>query len=347
VETGPEYLTVLDGATGKRITRIDWPSRELFKDTSRPYNYASRNQLGVAYLDGQTPHLLVERGTYNVIVLAAYRLRDGKLEKVWQWDNRQEDSTYRGQGAHWLHSADVDADGRQEVIIGSAVIDDDGTALWSTGLGHPDHCYVGDIDPARPGLEIYYGMESRQKERNGMCLVDAASGEILWGHEGYTRHVHSRGMCSDIDARFPGCECYSADTDETKKYAWSRLRTCRGEVISEENLGGFGALVAHWDADVQREILFGHRIVNYGEAQGRTLEPSVEGRVIAVVDLMGDWREEIITSLPGELRIYTTTIPAVDRRTCLMQDPIYRMDVAHGTMGYHKVPMLSYDLASE
>jgi rhamnogalacturonan endolyase len=290
---------------------------------------------------------LVERGTYNVIVVAAYRLVDGKLQEVWRWDNRNEDRTYSGQGSHWLHSADVDADGRQEVIIGSAVIDDDGTALWTTGLGHPDHLYVSDIDPARPGLEIYYGMETRQKERNGMCLVDAANGKILWGHEGFTRHVHSRGMCSDIDRRHPGSECYSADTDSSKKFAWARLRTAKGEVISEENLGGFGPHVVHWDADVQREVLLRGRIFNYEDPRRQNLQPRIEGSVVTVVDLVGDWREEIVTSVPGELRIYTTTIPAADRRACLMQDPIYRMDVAHGTMGYHKVPMLSYDLASQ
>ena len=35
--------------------------------------------------------------------------------------------------------------------------------------------YVGDIDPARPGLEIYYGIEPGRK-RGAMCLVGAATG---------------------------------------------------------------------------------------------------------------------------------------------------------------------------
>jgi len=344
VQTGPEHLTVLDGRTGTPVTRIDWPSRELFKDTGRAYTYASRNQLGVAYLDGKTPHLLVERGTYNVIVLVAYRLRGRRLEEVWRWDNRREDRSYWGQGAHWMHGADVDADGRDEVVIGSAVIDDDGTSLWTTGLGHPDHCYVGDLDPARPGLEIYYGMETRQKERNGMCLVEAATGRILWGHEGYTRHVHGQGLCSDIDARYPGSECYGADTDAEKKFAWARLRTCKGQVISEENLGGFSPRCVYWDADPQRELLRSGRISDYG---GPEIPPRVAGSLVAVADLLGDWREEIITSTAGELRIYTTTIPATDRSRCLMQDPIYRNDVAHAAMGYTQVPMTSYDLATE
>lgn len=343
VLTGPEYLTLLDGETGRPVTQIDWPSRELFKDTSRPYNYASRNQLGVAYLDGERPYLIVERGTYNTIVLIAYRLQDGNLAEHWRWDNRDLGREYQGQGAHWMHTADVDADGRDEVLIGSVVIDDDGSPLWTTGLGHPDHFYLGDLDPTRPGLEIYYGIESRRKERNGMCLVEAATGKILWGHEGYTRHVHGQGMCSDIDARHPGAECYSADTDSQKKFAWSKLRTVKGEVISEENLGGFSPRTVYWDADPQRELFRGGRISKYG---GPEIPPRIEGSLAAVADVLGDWREEIVTSVPGELRIYTTTIPAADRRPCLMQDPIHRMNVAHAAMGYFQVPMTSYDLAT-
>jgi len=174
-------------------------------------------------------------------------------------------------------------------------------------------------------------------------MVDAKTGAILWGHEGPTRHVHSKGMCSDIDPRFPGAECYSADTNSLKKYAWSKLRTCKGKVIDEKNIGGFGAPVAYWDADLQRELLLGSRIVKY---RGATLGGKTQGRIIAVADVLGDWREEIITSLPGEMRIYTTTIPATDRRVCLMTDPLYRMDVVVAAMGYHQVPMTSYDLST-
>ncbi len=342
VKTGPEYLTVLDGMTGGVVDRIDWPSRKPFEKTSRPYNYASRNQLGIAYLDGKNPYLIVERGTYNLIVVIAYKFKDRKLSEYWRWNNSTEPRKYWGQGAHWLHAADVDSDGRDEVVIGSAVLDDNGTSLWSTGLGHPDHVYVGDIDPDRKGMEIYYGMETRQKTANGMCLVEAATGEIIWGHKGFTRHVHGQGMCSDIDARYRGCECYGADTDEKKKFAWSKLRTCKGVVISEENLGGFNPWTAYWDADLQREFVRRGRIENYG---GDTILKPLEGkRVIAVADILGDWREELVVTDPGELRIYTTTIPARDRRVTLMQDRLYRLDVTMSSMGYTQVPMTSYFL---
>jgi len=335
VQTGPEYLTILDGATGKPITRVDWPSREGFPN----YNYACRNQLCVAYLDGKTPSLIVERGTYNLIKLVAYQLRDGKLHEQWRWDNSKEPKKYWGQGAHWMHAADVDGDGCDELVIGSAVIDHNGKALWSTGLGHPDHSYVGKIDPDRPGMQIYYGIETRQKA-NTMCLVDARTGEILWGHNEPTQHIHSSGLCSDIDPTHRGSECYSGERDFKDK-RW--LRDCKGNVLSNEDLGGLAPRAVYWDADPQRELLHGGRIWKY---KGPNLPPKVEGQVIAVADVLGDWREEIITSLPGELRIYTTTIPASDRRLCLMQDPLYRMDVVCAAMGYYQVPMTSYDLAT-
>jgi len=347
VREGAEYVSILDGMTGKLRTQVAWPSRKLFGSGERAYNYSARNQLGVAYLDGKTPCLIVVRGTYNVIVVVAYEFHGGKLRELWRWNNEDKSRKYWGQGAHWMHAADVDGDGRDEVVIGSMVLDDNGTALWTTGLGHPDHCYVGDLDPTRKGLEIYYGMESRQSTRNGMCMVDAATGKILWGYEGSTRHVHSRGLCSDIDPRHVGAECYSADTDEQKKLDWALLHNSNGEVIRRDKAPGaswgFGPLVAYWDADPQRELVPGSRIV---KADGTELGDRIEGRLVAVADILGDWREELIVSVEGELRIHATNIPAGDRRVCLMQDPLYRMDVVVGAMGYYQSPMLSYDMAT-
>ncbi|GAB6165704.1 rhamnogalacturonan lyase [Thermostilla marina] len=340
VQSGPEYLSILDGRSGKIVAQTDWPPREEMGG----YNYASRNQLGVAYLDGKNPYLIVERGTYKVIIVRAYRFADGKLHLVWEWDNRNAGAAYSGQGAHWMHADDVDGDGKQEVVLGSAVLDDDGKELWSTGLGHPDHVYVGEIDPDRPGLEIYYGLERRQQEGNGMCLVEAATGKILWGYRGYTRHVHSFGMCSDIDPRYKGAECYSADTDEQKKYAWSRLWSCKGEVISEANISGFGPRTAYWDADPYRELIIGHTIQKW---LGEPMPPKLEGSYVATIDLLGDWREEIITTVPGEIRIYVTDVQPKGRRVTWLADAVYRMDTVMATMGYYQVPMTSSLLSTD
>ncbi|HBO45679.1 MAG TPA: silent information regulator protein Sir2 [Planctomycetaceae bacterium] len=336
VRSGPEYVSVLDGMSGTEKAKILWPDREGFRD----YNYYCRNQMAVAYLDGKTPALLVQRGTYTFIKLYAYEFHDGKLRELWHWVSNDEKPNWNGQGAHCLRAADIDGDGRDEVALGSGVIDDNGTGLWCTGLGHPDHVYIGDLDPLRPGTEIYYGLERAQKAGNGMCMVDAATGRILWGIKRPTRHVHGQGLVADLDPRYPGCETYSADTDPKKKFAWSLLHDCKGNVISEENLGGFAPRAAYWDASTQRTIINGKGALTELDGPKRPLNVPLktEGTVVGVADILGDWREEIITTLPGEMRIYTTTIPARDRRLCLMQDPFYRADISTASQGYYQIP---------
>ena len=58
VVAGPEWFAVWDGLTGEEIARAAWPARAGFDC----YNFVSRNQLAVAYLDGRTPCLIVLRG---------------------------------------------------------------------------------------------------------------------------------------------------------------------------------------------------------------------------------------------------------------------------------------------
>jgi hypothetical protein len=112
VNTGPEFLSVLDGRTGREQARVNWPGRGDFGSGLSGYNYAARNQLGLAYLDGKTPCLLAARGTYTVMKLTAYQYSAGKLRQLWAWNSREEGVAWRGQGSHWMHSGDLDADGR-------------------------------------------------------------------------------------------------------------------------------------------------------------------------------------------------------------------------------------------
>jgi hypothetical protein len=343
VQTGPEYLSILDGQTGKQIAQDAWIPREPFYEINKQYayNYASRNQLAVAYLDGVHPHVIVLRGTYNLMIVRAYRLEGNELKLAWDWDNRKAPKSYWGQGGHWTWAADVDKDGCDELILGSCALDHDGKELWSTGMGHNDEAYVADLIPSRPGLEIYYGMEASQTKGNGMCMVDSRTGEIIWGIDFPTHHV-SPGFCSDIDRVYPGRECYSVETVnfEGKRTNFALMHSSEGKIINQSLMPASESVF--WDTDNQRELLGRGRIFEYN---GSTVfDTQVEGRVITVADFLGDWREEIITSLPGELRIYSTPILADTRHTCLMQDPIYRSNVAHISQGYNQIPMTTYDI---
>lgn len=207
--------------------------------------------------------------------------------------------------------------------------------MWFTGLKHNDAGYIADIDPAHPGLEIFYGIESRSP-RNGVCLVEAATGKILWGFEGPTTHVHSQGMIGDIDADYLGMECYAGEAKGGNQYF---LYSASGQRLSDKDMGSLSPRPLWWDADELKEININNFIIKF---KGDTLL-KIEGKVAFVGDIIGDWREEIITCLPGELRIYSTNIPALTRKVCLMQNRQYRLQAANASMGYFYPPQMGLE----
>jgi len=323
---GPEYLVKIDGKTGKIIRKTDWLSKEGFLGN---YNYWSRNFLTVAYLNGKSPSLIMQRGTYTIIKTIAL---DRNLTKEWYWESTGEYEKFKGQGQHGIMQGDVDFDGKDELIIGTFALDHDGKPMWYTGLKHNDAGYLADIDPSRPGMEIFYGIESRSP-KNGVCLVDAATGEIIWGFEGKTTHVHSQGMVADIDPDYPGMECYAGEAKGGDQFF---LYSSTGKRLSDKDMGSLTPRPVWWDADNLKELNINDLLLKY---KGDTLM-KLEGKVVMVGDIIGDWREEIVTSLPGELRIYSTNIPASDRKVCLLQNRQYRLGLANSTMGYFYPPQL-------
>lgn len=341
VYSGPEHLSILDGKTGKERVKIDWPERD-----GLPYNLSNRHQLCLAYLDGKTPCIIVLRGTYSRMTAIAYQMLTGpdRLEELWRWDNRWERHLDRwGQGAHTTHAVDLDGDGRDEIILGSIALDDDGSILWEQKLGHPDHVYVGDIDPSRNGLDVVFGIETRQRERNGVCMVDGKTGKLIWGLEKPTFHIHASGMVADIDPEHPGCETWSGEENSVED-RW--LRSSKGEFLKIPEkfpVRSLSPKSVWWSADLQRKMIVGNRPVDYPSFENFD-DTQFEGSIRLIADLYGDWREEVVTSYKGEIRIYTTTIPAKDRRTTFLQDRNYRATLTESTMGYPQIPLPSLDL---
>jgi rhamnogalacturonan endolyase len=327
VLTGSEYLVKIEPQTGKIIQKQDWISKEGFEQ----YNYWSRNFLTVAYLDGINPSLIMQRGTYSVIKTKAL---DKNLQPIWEWISLGEDEKYKGQGAHSIMTGDIDEDGKDELVFGTSALDNDGKPMWYTGLNHNDAGYIADILPERPGYEIFYGIESRSP-KNGVCVVDAKTGEIIWGYEGKTYHVHGQAMIGDFTEKHPGIECYAGEAKGGDKFF---LYTGDGKRLSDKNLWGLSPRAVWWDADDQKEICFNNDVFDY---EGET-KLKVEGKVLIVADIIGDWREEIVTSLPGELRIYSTNIITHKKKVCLMQNHLYRMAVADATMGYYNAPQVGF-----
>ena len=337
IRRGPEYLSVWDGLTGEDLAEAVWIPRWGEGDA-----WTNRNFIAIAYLDGVSPSIIMSRGTYHVIKTEAWVYRNRTLSRQWHWESGYEfGAGYYGQGGHWIHSVDVDDDGRDELLMGSFLLDDNGKALWTTRFRHADHVYVGEIDPHRPGYEIYYGVEgnpvSKMERGYGMAMVDALTGRVIWVSNETTRHIHDQGLVADITALSDGMECYSGEEGNERRWLWSS----DGLLLANESVFdmGLSPFAVFWDNDTQREILRSRYVLDYDRKEYLLAIP--EGSYIGQCDLFGDWREEFFMSVPGEVRIYSTTIPAADRRPTLLSDPIYRSDVAHMSMGYQQVPMLS------
>ncbi len=344
---GPEFLTAFEGATGKALATVDYvPGRGKVSDWGDAYgNRADRFLACVAYLDGTRPSAVFCRGYYTRAVLAAWDFRDGKLTKRWVFDT--DDGTpgnraYRGQGNHGISAGDLNADGKDEIVYGSCVIGSDGKGVYSTGLGHGDAMHVGDLDPDRPGLEVFKANGDNANPA-GIQLRDAWTGKQIWGVASAGKGGVGRACALDIDPRHKGMEMWG------KGNGVGGLFNAKGEKISDAsprvcNMGCW------WDGDLLRELLDGVTVSKWDHANSREarLFNGADHNVASnngsksnpclCADILGDWREEIVarTRDGKELRVFATTIPTEHRIPTLTHDPIYRLGVAWQNVAYNQ-----------
>lgn len=356
MQEGPEFLSLIDGQTGAELDRVDFIPRVNSgwwypEAPTKAYGHrANKFFFGAPYLDGLKPSLFIGRGIYTKTVMRTYDVVNKKLVSRWEWSATSTSDPYYGQGNHNYTIADVDADGRDEIVWGSMAVDDDGTGLYSTRLGHGDAMHVGDLDPFRKGVEAFRCLENSPV--HGTVFHDAATGEILIHHA--------------IDKDCGRC-CAANISDEIKGVAlWGGSKMFSASTREAVGIGGGPEnFRIYWDGDLLEEMTdhsgftsnkgYGTgTIFKYQNGQaaqiflaaGATSCNYTKGTPSLQADLFGDWREEVVWRREDNraIRIYTTVDPTTYRNYTLMHDHQYRQAVCWQMCGYNQPPHVSYFL---
>lgn len=350
---GKEFLYYANGSTGEPYVLMDYPLKRLESgesDLSSAWgdgygHRASKFFFGAPYLDGRHPSIFLGRGIYTRHKFVAYDVdpETHQLKQRWRWDNNAKSGPWYGQGYHNYGIADVDMDGRDEIIWGSMVIDDNGLGLSTVGLGHGDAQHHGDFDPYTWGLEGFFCNESAPANN----YRDLTTGKILHRYAGGSDD--GRAIAGNFCNTVPGAMGFSAHEDA--------VNCVTHEVSSSLTKNGVGMnFRCYWDGDLQEETFNGGDNTNgniYKYGNGNPIKVlsagltnnSTKATPCFMGDIFGDWREEfIMRTSDNNIVIYSTLTPTKWRNYSLWYDHQYRNGMVWEPCGYNQPPHTSYFL---
>lgn len=363
--SGPEYFTVFSGEDGSAIDTIEYPILRGDDINIWGDNYGNRVDrfLGcAAYLDGESQSIVTWRGYYTRMAAVAYDLKDGRLVERCRFDTNDYGDEYEHQGNHNIIAADVDNDGKDEVISGAICLDDDFSIRWCSFRAHGDALHIGWFDKDSK-IPVYFSVHEEVGSSKpdgtvldgGMTVYNASTGEELF-------HAASgadtpRGMMGNFGM--------GGNYQFWSIGAGSYIHNDEGFVKSE--IAGSSSFRLFWDGDIYDELLDGKNENGYAVLSKYSIVNNTfydllttqytGGKVIngtkktpmLQADLIGDWREEFILKLYGDkaLRVYSTNIYTDNKLYTLMHDSTYRTGVAAETIGYNQPPHIGYYLSED
>ena len=349
--TGDEFLIYMNGLSGKPYKVITYPlARESASAWGDNYGHrSSKYFMGAPYLDGRKPFIFLGRGIYTRHKMCALKVDPSThdLTKEWSWECNNSSSPWYGNGYHNYIIADVDEDGRDEIVYGSMVIDDNGKGLSTTGYGHGDAQHVSDFDPYRKGLEFVGCLE--EGPYHGFNYRDATTSKVYFKHTG--TGDDGRAIAGNFSNSYPGAFASSA--------GHTTMISCVADKESSELPQVADYMLnfrLYWDGDLLSETMSskshdgwamieapnkGRIFTSDGNVHLNSYTknvPSFQG------DILGDWREEIILTNGTNLRIYTSGFPSEYSLPTLWHDHQYRQAMVWQMHAYNQPPHLSYYL---
>ena len=251
---------------GEAPGTFDWDNDRHILDNASYGNRGERYlaavaflQAAVAFLQGRdhTPSAIFTRGYYSyafawAVDFDGHRLktrwfhasRDGKQYTVTdsqghttRYDAAPPTSgsgsaTLFANGNHNLSVADVDGDGRDELLWGSAALDDDGRVRYATGFGHGDAMHVFAMNLKRQGLQVFDVHEN--KGPYAWDLHDAATGEILF-KGGPADIDNGRGLAANLSDKAPGALFTSAGDNSLRSAVTGKVFSTTRSSINFQN----------------------------------------------------------------------------------------------------------------
>ena len=366
--SGNEYLLYLNGATGEPYNIsgnadkpwIDYPlprGNDSDWGTGIVGHRSTKHYFAAPFLDGRKASIFLGRGCYTKHHMKAVDVDPAthKLTQRWEWSNNGgwSDPWY-GNGYHNFGIADVDEDGRDEIVFGSMVIDDNGKGLSTTGLGHGDAQHCGDFDPYRKGLEFF----ACNEDEPNMNYRNATTSKIYFRSKG--TGDDGRALMGNFSNSFPGCMGRSVNTGLFSSVADKELTGSGVPATGGVNDGLYWSHLnsrIYWTGDLIEGILdspgterdavvwttTGGRVF---QSNGCKLNNDSKNNPCAQGDIFGDWREEIVlrTGDNAYIRIYTTPIATSYRIPTLWHDHQYRNAMVWQPMGYNQPPHTSFFL---
>lgn len=302
------FLVVLDGFSGKELRRFPLPSGLDVADC-----------IAFADLNGEHTSDIIVKTRYTK--LWAY---SNEWEELWSWEPRDGHST-----CHYPTPVDIDGDGKDEILAGYTMLDDDGSEMWTFGSekvqlsrGHLDCCRV--VEEGKTPADFRLAVTCCGA--NLVALLDG-NGKTIWEIDGYhfeslrvapmVSGLEGKQIFVDIDHRSYGdSPVWLIDIDGNHIGTYMTNYSRHHQIVDWNGDGIYELVLANELAICDGS---GNKLVSLspnGAGQDITKEQpgSDPNPLVSTCDVNGDGVDDVVLHTDAEIFVYFNPSKAVGEK---------------------------------